>query len=359
MLLPSDFAQRGAAVPFTTRLLFFARMRHGANGTIEYLVPGLAGGLTTCVIPQGKIGETLSMTVFDRALMDELKELSSVTPAGVEQASLAVGITGLGGSRLLRRARDRKEADRAGTLALESLLVNDLLAALDADTVKFDGADLEGVRGLAATQLEPHAAALGSPTEAILSRVQQWAQIILPVGVPGLEYPAAYKATLADMERFAADLMEWLIPEPVGPAEMAQRIAVAARKTIATAQSPLDRIGEYRASILDSLTNWDTTWAALRTEVESVSNIIDGWQRLIDKWDAVSRMERVDQRELVELFALYLPILPRKSADGNHEFWASIRENQNRWKDTVATSEMLATDQDIRDKIGAFKVERA
>ncbi|RVU36433.1 hypothetical protein EOI86_14615 [Hwanghaeella grinnelliae] len=358
-LLPSDFSQRGVAVPFTTRLLFFTRMRHGADGAIEFLVPGLAGGLKTCVIPQGKIGATLSMTVFDRALMEELSELSAITPATVEQASLAVGMTALGGSRLLRRARERREADKRATIALEGLLVNDLLTALGAERVDFEKLNLEDLRARAAAALEPHAATLESPIDAILSRIRQWAHVILPLGSPALELPGPYTTTMADMERFAAELMDWLIPEPVGPAEMAQRIAVAARKTASTAKERVARAAEYQAAILDSIKNWDTTWAALTNEVETVSNILDGWQRLIEKWDATSRLERVDQRELVGLFALYLPILPRKSADRNQDFWNSIRENQDRWKDIVTATEMMATDQDIREKVGRFKVEPA
>lgn len=358
-LLPPDFAQRGVAVPFSTRLLFFARMRHGPNGVIEYLVPGLAGGLKTCVIPQGKIGETLSMTVFDRALMEELSELSTITPATVEQASLAVGMTGLGGSRLLRQARERKVKDIEGATALEVMLVNRLLSALGGSEIALGGAGVEGFRSEAASALAPHGEALDAPVDAVLSRIQQWAQLVLPLGSAELGIQGTYTATMEDMERFAVELLDWLIPEPVGPAEMAQRIAVAARKTAAAAEERVQRVNAVQTEILDTLRNWDGAWAGLNNDVSAVSNIIDGWRRLIDKWDAVSRMDRIDQRELVELFALYLPILPRKSADQNQDFWASIRENQNRWKDTVSKSEMMATDQDLRDKIGKFKVEPA
>lgn len=358
-LLPANFAQRGVAVPFTTRLLFFARMRFGPDGGIEYLVPGLAGGLKTCVIPKGKIGETLSMTVFDRALMDELSDLSVVTPSTVEQASLAVGMTGLGGSRLLRLARERKEADRAGTIRLEGLLVNDLLAALGAEAVDFGKMGLDDLRTRAAAALEPHAAQLDAPVDAVLSRIGQWAQLILPLGSPDLPLNGPYTDTLADMNRFATELLDWLIPEPVEPAEMAQRIAVAARKTAASAREKADNVEQYRGEVLETLKSWDTAWAALRADLELVSNIIDGWQRLVDKWDSVSRMERIDQRELVELFGLYLPVLPRKAAEQNQEFWTSIRENQKRWNDTITASDLMATDQDIKDKIGGFKVEPA
>ena len=357
--LPPDFAQRGVAVPFTTRLLFFARARRATDGTLEFLVPGLAGGLKTCVIPHGKIGETLSMTVFDRALMEELADISTITPATVEQAALSVGSTGLGGSRLMQRAHRRAEADRFGTLALEGLLTNGLLAAFDEKPIDVTYLELEDLRARARTALEPHAAKLDAPVDAILSRLAQWAQIILPIGSEEADFTGPYVATLGDMERFAAELSTWLIPEPVGPAEMAQRIAVAARKTAAAAHMRIDRIDEYRGRVPQSLRDWDTVWASLTADVEMISNIIDGWQRLVDKWDAVSRMDRVDQREIVELFALYLPVLPRKAVDENHDFWTSIRENQKRWNASVGTPDLMATDDDLKDKIGDFKVEHA
>lgn len=357
--MPPDFAQRGVAVPFTTRLLFFARARRGTDGTLEYLVPGLAGGLKTCVIPHGKIGETLSMTVFDRALMEELSDISPITPSTVEQAALSVGSTGLGGSRLMQQAHRRAEADRYGTLALEGLLTNGLLSVFDEKPIDVTYLELADLRDRARKALETHTAKLDAPLDAILSRLAQWAQIVLPVGSEEADFTGPYVATLADMESLAADLSTWLIPEPVGPAEMAQRIAVAARKTAAAAQMRVDRIDEYRGRMIQSLQDWDAVWASLTADVEMISNVIDGWQRLIDKWDAVSRMDRVDQREIVELFALYLPVLPRKAVDENHEFWTSIRENQKRWNDSVGTPDLMATDDDLRDKLGDFKVEHA
>lgn len=359
MPLPADFAQRGVAVPFTTRLLFFARARRATDETLEYLVPGLAGGLKTCVIPHGRIGETLSMTVFDRALMEELAETMSITPASVEQAALAVGMTGLGGSRLMRRARRRAEADRHGTLALEGMLTNALLADFGEAAIDVTYLEPEDLRNRAKAALEPHGAMLDAPVDATLSRLAQWARLLLPIGSEQADVTGPYAATLADMERFAADLSTWLIPEPVGPAEMAQRIGVAARKTAAAAQERVDRIDAFRGDVRKSLQDWDATAAALTADIGMISNIIDGWQRLIDKWDAVSRMDRIDQREIVEMFALYLPVLPRKAAERNHDFWTSIRENQKRWNDSVGTPDLLAADEDLRDKIGGFKVEPA
>lgn len=357
--LPSDFAQRGVAVPFTTGLLFFARARRGTDGTFEYLVPGLAGGLKTCVIPQGKVGETLSMTVHDRALMEELSDLSVITPATIDEAALAIGKTGLGGSKLMRRARRREEADRFATLALQGLLTNALLALFDEAPIDVTYLELDDLYVRAKTALEPHADELGAPAGDILSRLGRWAQILLPVGSAEADCIGPYAETLADMERFAADLSNWLIPEPVGPAEMAQRIAVAARTTAAAAQARIDRMEKFRGRILESLKDWENTEEALSAEIDMISNIVDGWQRLVDRWDAVSRMDRIDQREIVELFALYMPVLPRKAIDENHEFWTSIRENQQRWNDSVGTHDLMATDDKIKDKIGDFKVEPA
>ncbi len=358
-LLPPDFQRRGVAVPFSTKLLFFARLRSDPTGQLEYLVPGLAGGLKTCIVPQGKIGETLSMTVFDRALMEELADLKPITPETVEQACLAVSSTGLGGSQMMRWARQRADLDRANILAMEAWLANALLEALGEKPVS----SIEPEQGQHAVEtavkaaLENHTETLQSPPDAIYSRIRQWAQILLPVGLGHDRVVGHHVEVLNDMERFAASLSDWLVPEPVGPAEMAQRIAAATRKTAATAQEKVDRVTAKLDLVLENIIAWDATWAVLRADLDLLANIIDGWPRLIRRWETTLGMERIDQREVIELFALFMPIQPRTGTNGTHEFWNNLREDQVRWNEALGTLDQMVMDDDLKEKIGSFKME--
>ncbi len=356
---PKDFEERGAAAPFTTRVLFFARLRQASDRSLEYLVPGLTGGLETCIIPHGKIGQALSLSIFDRALMEELEYLNRVSPANIDDAAQAIALSGLGGSRLMRRARARKEAVEDQRPAMQGRLINEVQRTAGQQLI--DPAQLrtpEGGDGLKPL-LSVAAAQIQVPAEALLSQTSQWAEVLLPVGFPGGPPDAPYRRTLAEMERFAAELSKWLIPEPVGPAEMAQRISVAARETITVAKDHLSAIDGLAGDIEGGLQDWDRTWARLTTEMETLSHIVDGWQRLVDAWDKVGRMDRIDQREIVELFALYAPILPIGPGAKSHNFWINLKENQKRWNSMIGTPDLFATDDKTRDKLSDFKVEAA
>lgn len=356
-LTPADFEQRGVAVPFTTQMLFFSRLRRAPDKSLEYLVPGLTGGLETCVIPHGKIGDALSLSIFDRALMEELELIDDVSPAKVEWAALNIGISGLGGSRLMKNSRTRRQNDEIQRFRIQAQLINDVQQS--AGQPMIDPEQLDNPE--AATALEPVLSVAAAQTQiaanTIVTSSAQWAETLLTIGLPDAPGHAPYKKILDNMERFATELTQWLVPEPVGPAEMAQRIAVAARETVQVARRHIERIDSLRKSVEDTLRDWEKSWPLLYSDVTTVSYIVDGWPRLIDEWDKVGRMDRIDQREMVELFALYLPTLPQTKDGKNQEFWTTLKANQKRWNTMVGTPGLFSTDEKTRDKLAGFKVE--
>ena len=75
-------------------------------------MPGLGAGTEVYVIPFKPLPGVFSMTVFDRALHEQLGKLHMVTPLSMRQAAMEVAQTGLAGPQPMRRARAWKE--RAG-----------------------------------------------------------------------------------------------------------------------------------------------------------------------------------------------------------------------------------------------------
>ena len=356
-LVPADFMGRGVAVPFSTRVLFFARLRRGEDGSLEYLVPGLTGGLEVCVIPHGKIGAALSLSIFDRALMEELELIRTVSPASVDETAVRVGLSGLGGARLMQAARARQGAEQRQKPHIQAALLNMMQksagqAPIDPDRLLDpEAADaLAGDLSVTATQMRV-------PAEKLVSRTGRLSEILSPLGLDGGGEDNLYQVRLRTMEAFAADLLKWLVPEPVGPAEMAQRIAVAARETIAIAKVCTARIDRMLLDLDTVMTNWPAAEKEINANAETVAYIIDGWPRLIDEWRKVGRMDRIDQREVIELFALYLPLPPDKPSLPKQDFWNSIRQSQHRWNSAVGTPSMLSTDDQTRDKLSGFTVE--
>ena len=104
---PVRCAERGVAAPFTTPLLFAARLRLGSGQEIEVLVPNPAGREGWFVLPWSAAREALQPSLADHALIDALKPLvtesAELQPAQMRQAALQAAGTGLAG-RAARRA---------------------------------------------------------------------------------------------------------------------------------------------------------------------------------------------------------------------------------------------------------------
>src|ERR1044071_3169438 len=81
------FEERGAVVPFTTPVLAFSRVREQEQ-RLELLVPGLAGGRDTYVIPWRSLPSVFAMTVHDRALREEIEALPESRPEEIRVATL-------------------------------------------------------------------------------------------------------------------------------------------------------------------------------------------------------------------------------------------------------------------------------
>ena len=124
-LLPETFEQRGVYVPFTTPILAYARLRRPIGGSLEVLIPGLAGGSETYIIPYKVLPDVLNLLVHDRALHEELLNLRKISPGRVRQSANLVAMTGLGGPALAKRAKqDRQSEQELPTLILFSLIRN-------------------------------------------------------------------------------------------------------------------------------------------------------------------------------------------------------------------------------------------
>jgi len=367
--LPATFAQRGVAVAFTTPVLSFARLRKAGEGALQFLVPGLAGGVETYVIPAVSIADVVNLTVFDRHLMESISaDKVDLSPLVMRQTSLTKAKSGLAGAKRSQRARRLLEKDEANNSAMTLLLVQTVLAQLadnpeTAATIELAADAIE--TGMAATsietQLDGFLSDTGLTSDQVLARLKSWSSAASLVGSPDETVIGPYRLLIQDLERMAADLLAWLVPEPVGPAEMAQRVAVAATEAVAEAKKVMAFIDDSFTDIGPPLKDWEATEPALQDAVRRIADILDGWRRIVDMWDRVADRERVDQREMVELFGLYMPVLPIEAVGNNTAFWEDIRSTQRRWEQDAAQAakSLLDVDEKVHDKLHKYQKEVA
>jgi len=130
---PARCAERGVAAPFTTPLLFAARLRLGPGRAVEVLVPNPSGREGWFVLPWAAAREALQPSLADQALIEALKPLVTegldLQPAQLLQAARDAAATGLAGRAARRAALSRRptpsgsDAMREFAHALETWLL--------------------------------------------------------------------------------------------------------------------------------------------------------------------------------------------------------------------------------------------
>lgn len=361
-ILPPTFLKRGVFLPFTTPVLSYARIRRPQGGSLEILIPGLAGGAETYVIPYKVLPEVINLTVHDRALHEELVQLRDITPEKIRAVANRVAMTGLGGPGLAKRAKQEKLADaEQPTLILFNLIRKAILqlapkhpGAADLDERAI--ASPEGMK-LARDALGGYASSIGERGDKIYSRLERWSQAIAPVGAPDGNVVGYLMTLLVSVEGLSAELSKWLIQEPPETAEMAQRTVTAARASADKAREHLNAMDAKAENMAEPLREFDETEKKLKYDVERMALLLDGWQRVVDLWNHARAGDRFLQRDTLEAFAQQLPILPEEAAGDTQEMWELLRQSQTRWGRKSQHGIGSNLDQDTKDKLSQFRKE--
>lgn len=363
-LLPATFQKRGVYLPFTTTVLAYARLRRPSGGSLEILIPGLAGGTEVYVIPHKVLPEVINLTVHDRAFNEELIHLRSLSPSKIRETANRVAQTGLGGPSLARRAKQERLAE---TSAPTEILFNLIKAAIAQLAANHPGAaDLDersiatpdGMK-LARDALAGYAQTIGERGDKIYKRLETWAGMIAPIGSPNGAVVGYLMTMLVEIEGLCDELAKWLIHEPPETAEMAQRTVTAGRASAKLARSHLKALDGMADNMAEPLRDFETTEKKLRYHVERMSLVIDGWQRVIDLWNEAKAGDRFFQRDMLEGFAQHLPIMPEEAVGEASEMWEILRESQNRWSRTSQHRVDADLDQETKQRLGQFRKEPA
>ena len=361
-LLPETFEQRGVYVPFTTPILAYARLRRPIGGSLEVLIPGLAGGSETYIIPYKVLPDVLNLLVHDRALHEELLNLRKISPGRVRQSANLIAMTGLGGPALAKRAKQDKQSElELPTLILFSLIRNAIsqLAASHPGVAELDGRKIATPEGLnlARDALSGDGQTIGESGNKIYARLERWANALAPLGLSDGSIKGPLMILLTTLEDLTVELSKWLIQEPPDTAEMAQRTVTAARAAAQRARDHLNAIAELEQDMAEPLRSFDESENKITQHIERISLMLDGWQRVIDLWEMGRDGDRFFQRDTLEGFAQYLPILPVEAVGENVELWENLRESQNRWSRTSEHSIDAGMDQETKTKLSKFRKE--
>lgn len=363
-LLPQTFGQRGIAVPFTTRVLCYARLRRPPGGTMEILIPGLAGGAEVYVVPHKMLPEAITLTVHDRALHEGMSALHNVSPASLRSIAAQVGLTGLGGPGLAKRMRQEKEIENALPARVMFGLIRiaiQQLAPAHPGVKDLDAQALTTSSGMQLSRdaLGGYAQTIGEKGDQIWSRLEDWAARISEFGAPDESIKGYTGTLLSDLEALAISLVEWMQPEPVETAEMAQRMSRAAEMTAKSARKHVSALALMSGNMADPLKQYAETAEKLTQNIDRIALILDGWRRIIQMWNDALEGDRILQREILDSIAQHIPIAPMEGIGPNQKFWQTLRKRQLAWQRESQQNLGAEMDSDAREKLAQFRKEPA
>ena len=277
------FEERGAVVPFTTPVLAYSRVRRQEDQRLELLVPGLAGGRDTYVIPWRSLPTVFAMTVHDRALREEIEVLPESRPEEIREATLRVEGTGLAGAANARAARQAVNNDESERLLTNFFLVSESVRQLSGGKLQLGPAELANDAGRARTKLilSRIAAVFQLTADEFYARLENWAAVASPIGAPGLNYTCRLRQLIADLHDFAGDVEAWSERDFSEAAESARICSQIAEETAGAARTIATGVDRYAADMRGTLNEWTASFARIESLMEKLNWMLDGWRPVI------------------------------------------------------------------------------
>ncbi len=359
--LPKTFAERGLVIGYTTPILQFARLRRSSSSMVDVLIPSLSGGVGTFVVPYRSLPEVLSLTVFDRALHEKLTSLLRPTPMGLRKIKLEVGTTGLGGPLIQQWALSQMEADKSRPdmilLYMIEIAVRQLGSSAEAKGLDLKALATTEGQAQARRALQGFAESARTTPRDLINLMERWAKSLTPLGLPDGRVSGPYLDIVVGLEAMAKDLRGWMLNEPPETAEMAERTASAALDAAARARKVIAGIGESLDMMRGPLSDPAEVESLFSKTVDIVTHLLDGWLRILDNWNAVLKSERWEQRQVLEAFIQFLPVLPSEALGQDIAVWVSLRTAQQRWRNSGLFGNGDEVDPKTQDALSRFKKE--
>lgn len=313
--LPTTFLERGIAVPFTTPQLAGARVRPGARGGLELLVPNPSGGRGVYIVAWESMASLCRPTVHDARLSAMVAGVRGVTPGAIRAAARHAAAQGYAGRRAAAAAEAAMQADRqAGLLVNFGLLLQLVRAAEPAGECavppeRDQPSALERRARRAIARLAPQ---LARTPEAIAAALEEISVLYSAIGLqadaPGMRIPAL----AANLVRMRRELADFIPGAAEGLAQQAELAANAIDLSLTWARAVMAEAHAAATNVPALLRRWIADPEGLSDLLARPDWLLDGWDRIAALWDCALPAE--GRAAVLPEICLLLPIVPREAA---------------------------------------------
>ena len=324
---PSTFEERGVVVPFTTPMLAFARVRQDRNEALEVLVPGMSGGAGTYVIGWPSIPEMFRLSVHDRALHEKIYEDKASSPRGMRRCAQEIAMTGLAGIDAVEAAKKAHQEEENERLLSNYFLISATVEAMAPGAAKLTLADVTSSAGKKKTReiLDGVANKLGISSEQLYIDLEQWSDMVAPVGLASMPQECRMRRLLKQLEQFKGMISGWGDRTNADVDGFGALTGEVARLTIEIAYELVWSIDDYVTQLPNTLRNWNRNEIGLKELLDRLSWVLDGWEHVLAIWNASADGPIYQQAEALAEMVRMLPLVPKKELDAlKSQAWGKL-----------------------------------
>ncbi|CAK0753223.1 conserved hypothetical protein [uncultured Gammaproteobacteria bacterium] len=331
----ATYAERGMAVPFTTPKLSQARARLDYNGRFEFMVPNLSGGKGNYIMPWKTVLDTMSPTLHDRTLYDEMNRERAHDPYKMRMVGLRVATTGLAGPAAAKHARELLTEEQEYQLLTNFLLVIHLLGQvnLSTDDLLKTGLASESSQHRLKQSVIHVASKLKVPHSELYARIETLSSAICSIGLPTAPKGGRLRALTVDVDGFRNRVLEWLRDMPAEVVELGEYQASVAAYTHQLALSVVKEADQSVNELGSMISKWEETFPKLSATIGRLAWILDGWDFMVAMTKEAERRPSPERQAVLCDCFTRLPLPPEEETKNNSNMVPPDQLNtvQRRW----------------------------
>ena len=317
---PVSFAERGAAVPFTTPQLAGARVRAAQRTGTEFIVPNPSGGRGVYVLHWGGVRQLCRPTVHDTLLHQRISRLPVMDPRGVRLAARQLASEGVAGRDATAAARLAVEADKKEQVLITFLLLVLLMEQIEPIGMRI-GAEIERTPELdlrARRIVSRFGASIGRNMEGVSADLEALSGLFMTTGLDTDGPPARLPRLLERLEVNGDSLKNWARRHPRdGFTPLATSLARSAHVTATCANAILRTVRAMTHDMRGLLQGWAGAPDEIARQTGRPDWVLDGWERFCLLWETALHLSA--QRAVLQEMAQLVPLLPREAVEWGDE----------------------------------------
>ncbi len=265
----------------------------------------------TYVLPWRDAPRSFVMNSFNSALHSAVEQAVALTPAAVSAAVSRVKLSGVAGQEMADLENRRIATERARAAQINLKILEQLLTALKVDLRPFVGASAGSeISRAAACKIRACGSQIGIPPVELLTRVEELASLIQPVGLRSPDGSLAVSGTLRKFTKEMEALHAFFDGHATGAddtiTDLCGKTAATVGRTLGRAKRLLEDIDEQVFDVTTSLAQWQPRRMLIRKGIEELTWLLDGWE-IAASFAASHLIQMLDNVAIVAKLAALIP----------------------------------------------------